>query len=45
MLDGLRCELQQARAIELARILNWTPRLTMLCAADGCKSDPDDARG
>jgi len=45
MLDALRCQLQQARAIEIATILNWTPRLTKLRAADGCKSDPDDARG
>jgi hypothetical protein len=45
MLDALRCELQQPRVIAFATILNWTPRLTRLRAADGCKSDPDDARG
>jgi hypothetical protein len=44
MLDALRCELQQARAIELGTILNWTPRLTTLRAADGCKPNPEDAR-
>jgi hypothetical protein len=44
MLDALRCELQQARAIELGTILNWTPRLTTLRAVDGCKPDPEDAR-
>jgi hypothetical protein len=44
MLDVVRYELQQARAIELATILNWTPRLTTLRAADGCKPDPRDAR-
>jgi leucyl aminopeptidase (aminopeptidase T) len=44
MLDAVRCELQQARAIELATVLNWTPRLTTFRAPDGCKPDPDDAR-
>jgi hypothetical protein len=36
---------QEARAIELVTILNWTSRLTTPRAADGCKSNPDDARG
>jgi len=31
--------------IAFATILNRTPRLTMLRAAAGCKSDPDDAYG
>jgi hypothetical protein len=44
MVHALRCELQQARAIELATILNWTPRVTALRAADGCKPNSEDAR-
>ena len=44
MLDAMRAELQEARAIELATILNWTPRLTRLRGADGCKADPEGAR-
>jgi hypothetical protein len=44
MLDAVRYELQRARAIELATILNWTPRLTTVRAVDGCKVDADDAR-
>jgi hypothetical protein len=43
MLDGLRHELQEARAIQFAAILNRTLRLTMPRAAGGGKSDPDDA--
>ena len=42
MLDALRHELQQVRAIELASILHWTPRLTSVRAPDGCKVDKDD---
>ncbi len=42
MLDALRDALQQARAIELASILHWTPRLTGVRAPDGCKLDKDD---
>ncbi len=44
MLDAVRYELQRARAIELASVLNWTPRLTTVRALDGCKVDSDDAR-
>jgi hypothetical protein len=44
MLDAVRVQLQQARAIELATILHWTPRLTTLRTGSGCKPDPDDAR-
>jgi leucyl aminopeptidase (aminopeptidase T) len=44
MLEAVRMEIQRARAIELATILHWTPRLTTLRRADGCKEDPDDAR-
>jgi hypothetical protein len=44
MLDAVRDEIQRAGGIELATILNWTPRLTTIRAADGCKLDPEDAR-
>src|SRR5579862_5549369 len=44
MLDAIRAALQEAHAIELATILNWTPRLTRLRGADGCKPDPIEAQ-
>ncbi|MBX6320471.1 MAG: aminopeptidase [Rhodospirillaceae bacterium] len=44
MLEAVRMELQRARAIELATILHWTPRLTTLRTESGAKPDPDDAR-
>src|SRR5215475_1004104 len=43
MLEAVRVEIQRARAIELATILHWSPALTTLRRADGCKPDPDDA--
>ena len=44
MLDEVRAELQRARAIELATIMHWTPKLAALRAPDGCKIDEQDAR-
>src|SRR5262245_4190604 len=44
MLDAVRFEIQAARAIELATILHWTPRLTTIRTSSGCKTDAEDAR-
>jgi hypothetical protein len=44
MLEAVRIELQRARAIELATILHWTPKLTGLRTPAGCKPDAEDAR-
>jgi len=44
MLDSVRAEIQRSGAIELATLLHWTPTLTALRAADGCKPDAADAR-
>jgi leucyl aminopeptidase (aminopeptidase T) len=43
MLEAVRLEIQRARAIELATILHWTPKLTELRDANGCKPDAADA--
>jgi leucyl aminopeptidase (aminopeptidase T) len=43
MLEALRAEIQRADAIELATILHWSPELTRLRGADGCKTDPESA--
>ena len=44
MLDAVRAEIQRAGGIELATLLHWTPALTALRGADGCKPDAADAR-
>ena len=44
MLDAVRAEIQRAGGIELATLLHWTPALTALRGADGCKPDATDAR-
>jgi len=44
MLDSVRAEIQRSGAIELATLLHWTPTLTALRGADGCKADAADAR-
>jgi leucyl aminopeptidase (aminopeptidase T) len=44
MLDAVRAEVQRAGGIEVATLLHWTPALTALRAADGCKPDAADAR-
>ncbi len=41
-LDAVRCEIQRARAIELATILHWTPTLAALRAPHGRYADPAD---
>jgi hypothetical protein len=43
MLEAVRLEIQRARAIELATILHWTPSLTKLRDANGCKPEAADA--
>src|SRR5215468_3022335 len=43
MLEAVRLEIQRARAIELATILHWSPSLTRVRDANGCKPDPADA--
>jgi leucyl aminopeptidase (aminopeptidase T) len=43
MLEAVRAEIQRADAVELATILHWSPALTRLRGADGCKADPDSA--
>lgn len=43
-LDALRAEVQRARAIELATILHWTPRLTELRLPNGRRADAEDDR-
>ncbi len=44
MLEAVREEIQRARGIELATILHWTPKLTLLRDAAGRKPDAGDAR-
>ena len=41
-LDAVRCEIQRARAIELATILHWTPTLARMRAPHGRQADPED---
>ena len=41
-MDAVRCEIQRARAIELASVLHWTPAITALRLPNGCFPDPED---